>query len=331
MRLRNAIPALCLLAFGALSAAQRTPPVVDQPPNAPGANPNIRRIVVSAGMVQGDTYTNKSIGVSCRFPAGWRASSAPVPPVLSERPALLLAAEPPEGPNASGIALWIAPLDKLDAPTRDPRAFLTYLIRDRNERQKDVHFQVMGDVALVDVDQRPFIKATVQNQSATPYFLDTFVGGVNGFMVVLEVTGRTQQDADELADSFGALSFFPPDDPDDSATDTIVIQPKPNAVKRITITEAAARARVRTKVEPQYPAEARDRGVEGEVLLDVVVGADGNVAEATVLSGHPLLNDAAVEAVKQWKFQPITSNGAPAEAETKVRVRFSLNSARQSS
>ena len=78
------------------------------------------------------------------------------------------------------------------------------------------------------------------------------------------------------------------------------------------------------KVDPVYPplAEARIRGV---VRLSVVIGADGRVENVGVVSGHPLLVPAAVEAVRQWIYQPTLLNGRPVQVITTVDVNFELD------
>src|SRR5918911_1195062 len=56
------------------------------------------------------------------------------------------------------------------------------------------------------------------------------------------------------------------------------------------------------KVEPVYPEEAENQGVSGRLVLQVTIGTNGEVANAKVLNGHRLLNQAALDAIKQWRF-----------------------------
>src|SRR5579885_2066519 len=63
------------------------------------------------------------------------------------------------------------------------------------------------------------------------------------------------------------------------------------------------------KVPPDYPAIARQMKVAGKVEVDVVIDAEGNVEDVKVLSGNALLTNAAVSAVKKWKFSPFTQDG----------------------
>lgn len=79
-----------------------------------------------------------------------------------------------------------------------------------------------------------------------------------------------------------------------------------------------------SRVEPEYPAQALAQHIQGSVLIHVQVGADGRVQQVKVASGDPLLAEAAVTAVRQWRFKPYISNGQPTETEAQITLRFTL-------
>lgn len=84
-------------------------------------------------------------------------------------------------------------------------------------------------------------------------------------------------------------------------------------------------ARLLVSVPPVYPAEARDAGVQGEVLLEGVIRKDGTVhGIREVRSPSPLLTRSAKECVSRWRYQPAQLNGQPVEAVTKIKVQFEL-------
>ena len=87
-------------------------------------------------------------------------------------------------------------------------------------------------------------------------------------------------------------------------------------------------ARSLYKVQPEYPEEARKNGVSGTVRLHVIVAKDGSIKQLEVMSGDPLLQQAALDAVRQWIYQPTLLNGLPIEVDTTIDVIFSLNSPR---
>lgn len=76
------------------------------------------------------------------------------------------------------------------------------------------------------------------------------------------------------------------------------------------------------RVEPAYPAEARQSHLEGTIALDVVVGRDGSVVSMHPLNGPDVLARAAMDALRWWKFEPYRVNGEPAIVETTVAVEF---------
>jgi protein TonB len=77
-------------------------------------------------------------------------------------------------------------------------------------------------------------------------------------------------------------------------------------------------------VAPVYPSIAQQSRVEGEVVIEAVIGEDGRVRDARVTSGRPLLNDAALTAVRQWVFTPTTLNGEAVAVIMTVTVVFTL-------
>jgi TonB family protein len=111
-----------------------------------------------------------------------------------------------------------------------------------------------------------------------------------------------------------------------TSTDGTEVQPA-SAVEAAGILEVSpevAEGSLLHRVEPDYPAEARQQQMQGPVVLDVRVGRDGAVQEVNLLSGQRLLADAAIAAVKQWRFKPHVVNGQPVETQTKAVLNFRL-------
>lgn len=77
-------------------------------------------------------------------------------------------------------------------------------------------------------------------------------------------------------------------------------------------------------VRPDYPRIALQARVQGTVELDAVIDTNGRVTQVTVLSGHPLLTDAAADAVRHWRFTPTLLNGRPVPVIMSVKVEFRL-------
>jgi protein TonB len=76
------------------------------------------------------------------------------------------------------------------------------------------------------------------------------------------------------------------------------------------------------RVDPDYPAAARPGNLQGVVVLDVVVGRDGSVADMHALNGPEVLAQAAMEAMRWWRFEPYLVEGQPVVVETTVAMEF---------
>jgi protein TonB len=103
-----------------------------------------------------------------------------------------------------------------------------------------------------------------------------------------------------------------------------VAVPKMAAPQRVRVSQGVSQGLLTRKVMPQYPPVAREARIQGQVVLQAVIGKDGSVQNLRVVSGHPLLNSAAVDAVKQWHYKPYMLNGEPTEVETTITVNFTL-------
>jgi protein TonB len=96
------------------------------------------------------------------------------------------------------------------------------------------------------------------------------------------------------------------------------------APQRVRVSQGVSQGLLIHKVQPVYPALARQGRFQGTVVLQALIGKDGAIQNLHVVSGHPMLQGAAMDAVKQWRYKPYYLNGEPVEVETTVNVIFSL-------
>ncbi|MGC1684007.1 MAG: energy transducer TonB, partial [Candidatus Acidiferrales bacterium] len=99
--------------------------------------------------------------------------------------------------------------------------------------------------------------------------------------------------------------------------------PKPTQ-QRIRVGGNVQSAKMIRQVQPVYPQIAKTAHVQGTVLLHAIISKDGSVQELQYVSGPPLLMKAAMDAVREWRYQPTLLNGEPVEVETTVSVIFTL-------
>lgn len=93
---------------------------------------------------------------------------------------------------------------------------------------------------------------------------------------------------------------------------------------RIRVAPGFEQAKLKSSLPPQYPALALQARIQGVVKLDASIGKDGTIQDLKVISGHPLLAPAAIEAVRHWQYEATTLNGTPVEVESEIDINFAL-------
>jgi len=102
--------------------------------------------------------------------------------------------------------------------------------------------------------------------------------------------------------------------------------PPKEAPKRIRVGGSVQQASIINQIRPVYPPLAKQARIQGTVRLQAIIAKDGSVQHLEVISGHPLLQQAALQAVSQWKYRPTLLNNEPVEVVTTVDVIFTLSS-----
>jgi len=99
---------------------------------------------------------------------------------------------------------------------------------------------------------------------------------------------------------------------------------KPVQAQKLRVSSGVAAGMLVHQVKPQYPPIAVQARIQGTVVLQAVIGKDGTVKDLRLLTGHPMLSPAAIEAVKQWRYRPYLLNGEPVDVDTQINVNFTL-------
>ncbi|MFY9224005.1 MAG: energy transducer TonB [Blastocatellia bacterium] len=111
-----------------------------------------------------------------------------------------------------------------------------------------------------------------------------------------------------------------PPPPIDNTSDELVNE-VPSLVHR---SEGVIRGNAIKRVNPEYPALARNAHIKGDVVLSIVIDEYGKVINAYIVSGHPILQRVALEAARQWEFKPTLLNDTPVKVQGKLTFRFVL-------
>jgi periplasmic protein TonB len=99
---------------------------------------------------------------------------------------------------------------------------------------------------------------------------------------------------------------------------------KPEEKRLVRVGEPMQQAQLITRIVPRYPPLAVQTRTQGTVLLHAIISVDGRITALEVVSGQPLLVQAAVDAVRQWRYRPTYLNGEAVEVETSITVIFRL-------
>jgi protein TonB len=110
----------------------------------------------------------------------------------------------------------------------------------------------------------------------------------------------------------------------EGATGAAPPPPPPPRVTRTKVGGNVQEAKIIARPNPVYPPLARQARIQGKVQLHAIIDKDGRVGELQVVSGHPLLVKAALDAVQNWRYQPTILNGEPVEVDTTIDVNFVL-------
>jgi periplasmic protein TonB len=105
---------------------------------------------------------------------------------------------------------------------------------------------------------------------------------------------------------------------------TPTVAPHIATPQRVRVSSGVSSGLLIRKVNPTYPPLARQARIQGTVVLQAQISKDGSIENLQLISGHPMLAPAAIEAVKQWKYKPYLLNGEPVEVDTQVQVNFTL-------
>jgi protein TonB len=145
---------------------------------------------------------------------------------------------------------------------------------------------------------------------------------------VQQIADQAEANTSSLQDVDGVVGAVPNPAGDRTLANLIHALPAPVpkdvAPHAVPVSSGVAQGLLIHQVKPQYPSLARSARVQGAVVLQATISKDGTVQNLHLLSGHPLLVQAAEEAVRQWRYRPYLLNDQPVEVDTTIQVNFTL-------
>lgn len=158
----------------------------------------------------------------------------------------------------------------------------------------------------------------------------------NQVMLPTTIPNHVHEIQDELARDSGltddpnGVVGAPPNGPTTGTIPSLLdglppAMPKNVPPHSVRVSSGVAQGLLIHEVQPQYPPLARRARIQGAVVLQATIGRDGTIQNLHLVSGHPLLMEAAMEAVKQWRYRPYLLNNEPVDVDTTIEVNFTLN------
>ena len=303
------------------------------------------------GTFANNTYTSDCLGFSLPIPRGMEITIK-VPPGTNEwitptrngMISLLTMARYMEQPKFGFESIAVA-----ISPVKDPAETAEDFVAGLGEVQvinaKPQGGQLIRGAFAVEYGGKHFFRADYKrpanNGSAYMAFVYT---KFRGYFIGETLGARTPEELEEAASSLEHISFqeeapnskcatgVADDNPGSTGPFSSIISALPKAPlsnsgqpQRVRVSQGVSTGLLIKKVQPQYPDDARQAGIQGQVVLQALIDKNGDVVDLKLVSGDPALASAANEAVKQWKYKPYLLNGNPVMVETQVVVNFQLS------
>lgn len=284
-------------------------------------NEPAQTLSLNAGRIADGVYSNDCLGFSLPMPAGWeqdsKAAAKDGKAVHIFGGGLTLLYLRQTG-NPSGLEL--IHLNAFDASDKSEstQEFVSQLVHQqaRSLHLKDgtvIQKDLVRDASPVQYGGKQFFRGEFKQSDPTgKFYVGTIYTKFRGYFIGGTFIERSPEELDKTFDTLRDISFR--EDQRDARCVEDAINPG-----KMRVSEEVALHMLISKVEPVCPADAH---CEGTVVLNAVIGVNGDVENLTVVSGAPLLTSAAIEAVKQWKFKPLQAGSEAAKMETQITVPF---------
>jgi len=295
-----------------------------------------------SGSIANNIYTNECLGFSLAIPDGWQVNTQFVGADGKARHTtkgtliLLMIGQQKEGSSANRVALQATDAS-VYAPT--VQEFISNNAHGQVNLDRE-HREMLKDTYSVDYGGKPFSRADYkQTMSQGTMYIAFVYTKFRGYYIGETVIAGSPEGLEQSANSLQHISFregepnskcvMHGDDSSNSGVISGVISSKPPLSNsplqgRVRISQGVSIGLLLKKVSPHYPDDARQARIQGQVVVQVLIDKNGDVEKATLVSGHPSLAPAALEAVKQWKYKPYLLNNQPMAVETQVVINFSL-------
>ncbi len=271
------------------------------------------------GTIANGIYSNECFGISLPIPAGWEVNDEVTAGGKarhrSDKSLVLLFLHQQGKPGGIILSAWDS-AGHSDSAQDFVSDAVHAQIKLATEQRK-----LVRDTSAVDYGGRHFFRSDYKAlmRDSTPLYLAYVYTGFREYFIGETLASASPEGLDEAANSLERISFQ-----EDQVNHKCVMGPDDATTSLVRLEQGVSTGLLIKKVLPDYPPLARVSRIQGQVVLKAWIDKNGNIENLTLVSGHPMLAPAAIEAVKQWKYKPYLQNGQPVKVETQIVVNFLL-------
>ncbi len=273
----------------------------------------------------GATYSNQTLGFSYPLPDGWYASPAVSGEAagkekrMADGSLLLLVADQPTTRPFTNRLLLIADDESKYKPALTAHDYVARVALETSKKGlkvvKDPYVVELAGKQFYRVDSEEDFKGTMIHKALAA--IDS-----SGNLLIWVFVAGSPEELETAVNSLNKVSFGEATALANVSGTRANLTSVPAPV--VTVSNSVMHSKLIKSVPPRYPEIARAARVQGAVVMCVLISAAGDVKDVRVVSGDPQLVDAAVDAVKQWKYGPFLLQGKAVEVEVQVTVNFTL-------
>jgi TonB family protein len=304
-------------------------------------NTSLDALAYENGSITNNVYTNECFGFSLAIPEGWQlkpvGADGKATHVAKNVLILMVLDRHHEGAFKSQIALTAR---ETGGSVVTAQQLVSNAVRAQIDGDKNFHSELVRDTYAVDYGDRRLFRADYkQTINGDPRYMAFVYTKFRGFYIGESLGAVSPGELEMAASSLQGISFqedksnpkcvMKGDDSHSGGVIGGVLSSKPPQPEiatpwRVRISSGVAVGLLIKTVPPHYPDLAKQKRVQGQVILQADVDENGNVEQLKLISGDSMLATAAIEAVQQWKYKPYLLNGQPVKVETQVIVNFQL-------
>jgi TonB family protein len=279
------------------------------------------------GVIANGIYSNECLGFSFPIPAGWEVNQGVTPngeaKHLLGNSLALLSLRQLQGHSVVGMIIlnaWEATRPDESAEDYVKNAVGTQV----RSHADDANRELTRDAFDVEYGGRHFVRSDYKTvlKNGSLLHLSYVYTRFRGYFIGETLALASPEGLDQSANFLATVSFQ-----EDRVNLRCVAGQEQTSEypQRVRVLQGVETGLLVKKVPPAYPENARIARIQGSVVLKALIDKDGNIEDLTLISGHPMLAPAAIEAVKQWKYKPYLLNGQPVKVETQIVVNFQLS------